>query len=77
MAESRPSAARVIFSVGVLMWLIPIVLILGALFVAVMVVAGWYGLVTGAVLFAVVAAVVVRTRQPRAVRHPSRNHRRQ
>lgn len=44
----RPSGERVVFSIGALMLLIPVVLVLGAVFVALIyVIAGWVGVALG------------------------------
>lgn len=46
MTDQRPSGARTMFSVGALMLLVPVVLVLGALFVALLYeIAGLVGLV--------------------------------
>lgn len=61
VAERKPSAAKVLFSVGALMWLIPIVLILGALFVAILYAAmGWVGIVGGAIIIVLFLGLLIR-----------------
>lgn len=62
----RPDTAKVLASVGCLVWLVPILLVLAALFVVVAIAGGVTGVGAAIFLAGLVAVLVARARRPRA-----------